>query len=214
MADAARRTDRHLRAQQAKEFLIAQIIEEAERENVPLSEIERKMLYFTETEETLPDIYEVNEQFESEYDDTEYEEKIAGLLRKARRRIRKESPEDERQWKQAVANLRKEDHYLVVMVEQSLGPSGGSWSEYAWTSAIVACVIAIELLYVFVAERGWIPAQIQKIPFVVWLLGGLLLWAAIKLARMGELGEEAKGIGRMLLGSLPFALRRKRNRRL
>ena len=55
-------------AQEAKEYLIAQIVEEAQRENVELSELERKMLYFTESQETLPDILEVNDQFEQEYD--------------------------------------------------------------------------------------------------------------------------------------------------
>jgi len=33
----------------AKEFLIARIVREAQIEGVPLSEIERKMLYFSET---------------------------------------------------------------------------------------------------------------------------------------------------------------------
>jgi hypothetical protein len=41
---------------QAKEFLISEIIAEAQRENVALSDVERKMLYFTETGWTLPDI--------------------------------------------------------------------------------------------------------------------------------------------------------------
>jgi hypothetical protein len=47
-------------AREAKEFLLAGIVAEAQRENVPLSEIERKMLYLTETGWTLPDIMEVN----------------------------------------------------------------------------------------------------------------------------------------------------------
>ena len=46
---------------EAKEYLIAQIVLEAEREGMPLSETERKMMYFTETAWTLPDIWEVNE---------------------------------------------------------------------------------------------------------------------------------------------------------
>lgn len=53
---------------EAKEYLIAQIVLEAEREGMPLSETERKMMYFTETAWTLPDIWEVNEVFERDYD--------------------------------------------------------------------------------------------------------------------------------------------------
>ena len=96
MAMYSKSSERHVRAQRAaKEFLISKVVEEAQRENVPLSEIERKMLYFTETQESLPDIYEVNDQFEREYDDTQYERKIAGLLRNVRKRERHESSDAE-----------------------------------------------------------------------------------------------------------------------
>jgi hypothetical protein len=56
---------------------------EARRENVPLSDVERDMLYFSETHWTLLNISEVNDQFEAEYDAVEYEEKMAGLIRDA-----------------------------------------------------------------------------------------------------------------------------------
>jgi hypothetical protein len=54
-------TARFHSAREAKEFLISRIVEEARRENIPLSEVERKMLYFSETDWTLPDIMQVNE---------------------------------------------------------------------------------------------------------------------------------------------------------
>jgi hypothetical protein len=104
-------------AQRPKEFLISQAVEQAQGEKVPLSKVERKMLYFTETQETLPDIYEVDAEFDSKYDRADYEKKIAGLLRNAHRRIRKESFEGERHWKQAIADLRREDHDLLVTVD-------------------------------------------------------------------------------------------------
>ena len=59
------------RAQDAKEYLIAEIVREAQLENVTLSEIERKMLYFTEQVESLPDIYDVAAKFDNECDATE-----------------------------------------------------------------------------------------------------------------------------------------------
>jgi hypothetical protein len=79
-------------AREAKEFLVAGIVAEAQRENVPLAEIERRMLYFTETGWTLPDIREVNDVFDREYDQNKYETKIAGLIRNATKRARKENP--------------------------------------------------------------------------------------------------------------------------
>jgi hypothetical protein len=71
---------------EAKEFLISEIVAEAQRENVPLSEVERKMLYFTESGWTLPDIMEVSDNFDREYDQDKYERKIAKLVTQADRR--------------------------------------------------------------------------------------------------------------------------------
>ena len=70
-------------ARDAKEFLIGRIVEEAKRENIPLSEVERKMLYFSETHCTLPDIASVSEKFDHEYNQDEYEEKITRLIKEA-----------------------------------------------------------------------------------------------------------------------------------
>jgi hypothetical protein len=102
--------------QEAKEFLISRIVEEAQRENVPLSEVERKILYFTESEWTIPDIMKVSEDFDREYDQAEYERKIAKLVTKADRRIRKSSGDDYDRWWAAIHFLQREDHYISVMI--------------------------------------------------------------------------------------------------
>jgi hypothetical protein len=100
----------------AKEFLIARVTKEAEMENVRLSEVERKMLYFTEVHPSLPDIYEVNAEFERTCDSDEYEEKIIGLLKKARDRDAEQSLAQGQQWEDAIHALKDEDHYILVMV--------------------------------------------------------------------------------------------------
>lgn len=212
MAFASKPTDRRVRAQQAKEFVVSQVVEQAQRENVPLSEVERKMLYFTETEETLPDIWEVNAQFENECDDAEYEKKIASLLRKAYQRIRKESPEGERRWKQAIADLRKEDYYLLVMVDQSLQPESDFWTVVAWASAIVVCLLATIVLWVYLDEKGWIPSWIASIPLKLAILGVFAVWFVVMLAKRGALGDVIKALSLGVLDSFPFTLLRKRSR--
>jgi hypothetical protein len=103
-------------AREAKDFLVSQIAQQAERENVPLSEVERKMLYFTESYESLPDIMDVAEKFDAEYDQDEYEAKISRLAVKAIDRLKKESPEDRKKWGDAVRCLNKEDHYILIMI--------------------------------------------------------------------------------------------------
>ena len=56
-------------ARDAKEFLIGKILTEAQRESVSVSEVERKMFYFSETW-TLLDIADVNDIFDRDYDQT------------------------------------------------------------------------------------------------------------------------------------------------
>ena len=109
-------------AQEAKEFLISRIAEQAQRDGEPLSEIERKELYFTESGWTLPDIMSVNEAFERDYDQDSYEKKIKKLVREARNRARKEAPQDAKSWSAAIRILRKEGHYISVMLGHPTAP--------------------------------------------------------------------------------------------
>jgi hypothetical protein len=99
--------DRFPTAREAKEFLVAGIVAEAQRENVSLSEIERKMLYFSETDWTLLDMMEVNDAFDRDYDQDKYENKIAHLIRNATKRTRKDSPEEFASWISAARKLKK-----------------------------------------------------------------------------------------------------------
>lgn len=93
-----------------------QIVAEANREHIPLSETEEKMLYFSEAGWTLPDIREVSAAFDRDYQTAEYEDKIANLIRGIRKGAQQRSSEDLESWDNAVRLLRKEDHYLLVMV--------------------------------------------------------------------------------------------------
>jgi len=65
-------------AKQAKDYLAGEIAAEVTREGVSLSEMERKMLYFSETDWTLPDMAQVSAEFDRDYDQDEYERKIGG----------------------------------------------------------------------------------------------------------------------------------------
>ncbi len=106
-------------ARDAKEFLVGQIVLQAQRDRVSLTEVERKMLYFSETDWTLSDIIEVNEQFDREYDQDEYEKKIASIIRNAIKQARNEGKETGDTWSDAIRFLRKEDHYLLVMMDEA-----------------------------------------------------------------------------------------------
>jgi hypothetical protein len=100
----------------AKQFLISRVIEEAATEQVNLSDVERKMLHFTEVHPSLPDIYEVNAAFERDYDSDEYETKITRLIKNARDSDDRASPRQGQMWDDALNALKSEDHYIPVMV--------------------------------------------------------------------------------------------------
>jgi hypothetical protein len=106
-------------ARDAKEFLIARIVEEARRESIPLSEVERKMLYFSETHWTLPDITSVSEEFDREYNQDEYEEKITRLVKEAAIHDDRQSVKQYDLWWDAIRLLKKEDHYILVMIDSA-----------------------------------------------------------------------------------------------
>jgi hypothetical protein len=89
---------------EAKEYLAGRIVEEAKYEGTPLTEVERKMLYFTETGWTLPDMMAVNKEFERDYDEDGYEQKIGGLAAKIQDRD------------DAVLKLSEGDHYLLILI--------------------------------------------------------------------------------------------------
>jgi hypothetical protein len=100
---------------EAKEFLVSQIVEEAQRQNIPLTEVERKILYFTESGWTPPDILKVTEDFGREHDQDEYEHKIAKLVTKADKRIRKGSSDDYDKWwgRHPLSSTRRPLHFWL-----------------------------------------------------------------------------------------------------
>jgi hypothetical protein len=103
----------------AKQFLISKVVEEAGVEQVNLSDFEKKMLYFTEESPSLPDIHEINAEFEPNYDLDEYEAKVVTLLKKARTRDVTQSPQTSAMWNDSISALQHEDHYILVFVDRA-----------------------------------------------------------------------------------------------
>jgi hypothetical protein len=139
----------------AKEFLVACIVEEAQREDVPLTEIERKMLFFSETHWTLPDIYEVNSAFEQEYNTADYEGKISQLIRSFKARVRRDDPAKLEDWNREVAAIASEDHYLLVMIGAADEPSPSKRLLRLVLMGVVAGMAALLLTFVilYIARR-------------------------------------------------------------
>ena len=139
----------------AKQFLISRVIGEAAEEQVKLSEVEKKMLYFTEAHPSLPDIYEVNAEFERNYDSDEYEAKIAELLKNARDRDRRSSPDREQDWKDALDARRHEDHYIFVMVSRAFGLGSGSSGGNRTRDFLIYIAVGIGIVLFLVLVSLW-----------------------------------------------------------
>ncbi len=139
----------------AKQFLIDKVVEEAKFEHIPLSEVEKKMLYFTEAYPSLPDIYEINKEFERSYNDADYESKVAGLLRSARTRDQNQSPDLEQKWHDALGALRQQDHYILVMVDQAFGLRQSTNSSSRFRDFLIYIAIAVGLVLTLFVASMW-----------------------------------------------------------
>jgi hypothetical protein len=109
-----------MNVREAKDFLVDQAAQQAAIDGVPLSDLEKRTIYFTEWDDSGGDPIALNEEFEAQYNAEEYEPKIAELMRHAHARL-KENSSSARTWDEAVAELNKGDHYLLVPLDR--GPS-------------------------------------------------------------------------------------------
>ena len=154
-----------MQVREAKDFLVAQIAEQAALQGVPLSDLEKWMLYFSESGYVPEDPIRLNDEFEAECHTAEYEAKISRLLHHAYDRLRKENDAARKNWDLAIRCLRRGDHYLLVMWDLTTPrerPPGDSLKLFGTSFGVAALLI----LGVFIAvkfERQWRWLQ-EKIP--------------------------------------------------
>jgi hypothetical protein len=136
-------------AKEAKDFLVEQAVEQAALEKVPLSDVEKRMMYFVENDpSSCEDPLALNDEFEAQCDTAEYEAKMSRLLHHAYERLKVESPDRVRNWKDAIRLLSRGDHYLPVLwaadfpsdhpIRDFLKPVG-----IGFLIAVVAAIVAI-----------------------------------------------------------------------
>ena len=167
---------------EAKEFLVREIVVTAERQGVSISETERKMLYFSETDWTLSDMPAVAETFQKECDEYAYERKIRSVIRAAK------IPRSETHataWSDAIERLREGDHYLSVLIGPTRANRRGDRLRLVLTVLVVfVAVIAFQwglswyLGHEASREEGffyvWVVAMSAAGAYVAlrWIYGG------------------------------------------
>ncbi len=134
---------------QAKRFIVSRIVEEARRQNEPLPDVEEKMLYFSETYPTLPHMMEIAQRFEKEVDSGKYEAKISRLAKGAYRHDSQEATGKTALWKEALMLLRKQDHYILVMVGSLDNTNKDQWRLLGY-GLLTASLMALFLSPIFI----------------------------------------------------------------
>lgn len=155
---------------EAKEFAIGLIVSEADREGAPLSELERKMLYFSENGWTIPGMPETAQRFESEYDSGQYEKKIAALTKKLQKRLKSDDPKTLKAWLDALKKLSEGDHYLLVLVQADTAPQRLPYD------FLKLCLTALLIVLVGVGLMALLPEHAtgtfarERSAFFTWLI--------------------------------------------
>jgi hypothetical protein len=183
-----------MRIREAKDFLVTQAEEQAVLEGAPLSGLEKRMMYFTESDGAIEDPFRLNEDFEGQYDSEEYESRISKLLHHAHARVKKENIKTARLWSEAIRALSKGDHYLLVLWNQESFTDRPPYDSLKLLGAGILVAAAMLGWQIWVAPRIsgieglssalhtlWMLLQTSRIVFVftaatlilVALLGGI-----------------------------------------
>ena len=139
-----------MNTRQAKDFLAQQAADQAALEKVPFSDLEKRMMYFTESDPSSCDNpIDLNADFEKQYDTKEYEPKISRLLHHSYKRLKNEDRDKLRYWTEAIDTLRKGDHYVLVLLDadSELDQQGRrTWVVVAWGIGLGIAVVILMML--------------------------------------------------------------------
>ena len=111
----------------AKGFVVAKIIEQAEREQIVLSAAERHMLSWSESDPDFVPDPTLAEAQEREISEAEFETKVAGLIRRAYDRDIAADGDARSLYRAARSKLNEGDHYILVMMDHALGSKLRGW---------------------------------------------------------------------------------------
>jgi hypothetical protein len=152
-----------MQTREAKDFLVAQTAEQAALEGVPLSDLEKRMMYFTEGKDTVEDPTALNDEFETECDTAKYEKKISLLMRHAHKRVKTGHSEKALLWNKAIRTLCKGDHYILVLWGHPLSHnSPRDWAIFPMIGLPVAAYLLFA--YFFLPSRSGVWRHPNYIP--------------------------------------------------
>ena len=116
----------------AKKFFVEKVLTEAKLEGVTLSKAEEQMLSWSESDPDFRADSALIEQL-TEISDEDYESKMSTLLAGAYRRDLESNPLARDEYRHAYSVLSQGDHYILVMIERSLGRRLRPWWKFSLT---------------------------------------------------------------------------------
>lgn len=188
----------------AVRFLAWRVEEQAQREQVPLSQPERKMLLFSEVEEPET-AAEITEAF-GEQEDDKYETKVSGLLKRAHDYDCQHG--QEQAWDDALTALRGADYYILVMASQAgirpsqagirpTRPPGDTLKLLLTAIAVVIIALPLGFLIMVYGPDTWKRFEHRFLPndsahWVFFVLCVAAVWG------LGKLIEKTDLVGRLV----------------
>lgn len=188
----------------AVRFLAWRVEEQAQREQAPLSQPERKMLLFSEVEEPEA-AAEIAEAFGVQ-DDDKYETKISGLLKRAHDYDCQHG--QKQAWDDAFTALRGADYYISVMASQAgIGPSqagirlrrppGDTLKLLLTAIAVVVIALPLGFLVMVYGPGAWKRFEHRFLPndFAHWIF---FLSCLVAVWGLGKLMEKTGVLDKLL----------------
>jgi hypothetical protein len=167
-----------MNVREAKDFLVQKTAEQAALQDVPLSDLERRMMYFTETGECPEDPVALNDAFEAGCKTQQYETKVAKLMAHAYRQLKKDNPSAVQTWDEAIKLLRKGDHYILVLWDLRTAVERPPYDTLKLLgSALLVIIVLLVLIFgwhAFADQFRWNPGPTVNGSIPHWL-GRLLL---------------------------------------
>ena len=105
---------------QAKRFFVDKIATQAVTEGTPLSDAERQMLSFSESDPEFVVDPALVEKLQAEISDEDYEAKIAGLIERSWKRNVETDSNAGNLYREVFTTLSRGDHYLLIMIDRAL----------------------------------------------------------------------------------------------
>jgi len=133
-------------SKEALDFLVEQTLRQVELDGGSLTDLQKRMMYFTESDDAVEDPAKLNAEFEAENDNNEYEEEMGLLLHRTYDRLKRHDPNAKALWDSAISELEKGDYYFLVLWSRRASGTSKLW-------VLILPIIAAVAIYRWLTPR-------------------------------------------------------------